>query len=104
MKKRAKRRLREALGMRACREAYGAIRHEGRLADRALEFTLRHKRNLYSIGRRAVAERVYALLRRQRYADWLLERAMPKFSSLQATRQDLLRFHASAFLSGESLD
>jgi hypothetical protein len=44
----------------------GFVRHEGRLADRALDFTLRRKTNLYSNERRAVAERVYGLLRRQR--------------------------------------
>ena len=46
MKPRGKRPVREDLIMQACLEAYGAVRHEGRLADRALEFTLRHKRNM----------------------------------------------------------
>src|SRR5687767_3447194 len=63
--------LREDLVTQACLEAYGSIRHEGRLADRALDFTLRHKRHLYSTERRAVAERVYALLRRQITVDYL---------------------------------
>src|SRR5690349_621827 len=59
---RAARPLREDLVLQACLEAYGLVRHEGRLADRALDFTLRRKTHLYSTERRAVAERVYALL------------------------------------------
>ena len=102
-KKRPVRPIREDLVMQSCLEAYGAVRHEGRLADRALEFTLRHKRMLYSNERRAVAERVYALLRRQRLVDFMLERVHSGFAALPVTRQDLLRFHASALLSGEPL-
>src|SRR6188472_2293925 len=67
--------LREDLVLGACLEAYGSIRQEGRLADRALEFTLRHKKHLYSNERKAVAERVYALLRRERAVDFLLDHA-----------------------------
>ncbi len=85
----------------ACLEAYGAIRHEGRLADRALEYTLRPKRHLYSNERRAVAERVYALVRRQRTVDALLERAGPGFPRLSTTAQDRLRIAASRVLDGE---
>lgn len=96
--------LREDLVMQACLEAYGAVRHEGRLADRALELTLRHKRNLYSTERRAVAERVYALLRRQRLIDEVLQRARPSFESLATARKDLLRVAAARAMSGESLD
>src|SRR5215831_4437473 len=66
--------LREDLVTQAALEAYGAVRHEGWLADRALDHVLRTKRHLYSNERRAVAERVYALLRRQRTVDALLER------------------------------
>jgi 16S rRNA (cytosine967-C5)-methyltransferase len=96
--------LREDLVTQASLEAYGAIRHEGRLADRALDNTLRHKRMLYSTERRAVAERVYALLRSQRLVDFLLERARPGFGSLGATRQDLLRLCAAQALSGAQVD
>jgi 16S rRNA (cytosine967-C5)-methyltransferase len=96
--------LREDLVMQACLEAYGAIRHENRLADRALDNTLRHKRMLYSTERRAVAERVYALLRSQRLVDFLLERARPGFSSIGATRQDLLRLCVAQQLGGEQVD
>jgi 16S rRNA (cytosine967-C5)-methyltransferase len=98
---RPERPLREDLVTQASLEAYGAVRHEGRLADRALDFTLRHKRNLYSNERRAVAERVYALLRRQRTVETLLSYARPGFLALPQSRQDLLRLAASRVLHGE---
>ncbi|MBI3185912.1 MAG: SAM-dependent methyltransferase [Myxococcales bacterium] len=93
--------LREDLVLEACLEAYGAIRHEGRLADRALDFTLRHKRHLYSAERRAVAERVYELLRRQVLVDYLLERGRPRFDALPTSQKDLLRVAAARALAGE---
>jgi 16S rRNA (cytosine967-C5)-methyltransferase len=93
--------LREDLVLQASLEAYGMVRHEGRLSDRALDFTLRRKAHLYSSERRAVAERVYALLRRQRTVDYLLSRARPGFDELQTTRQDVLRLAASRILHGE---
>jgi 16S rRNA (cytosine967-C5)-methyltransferase len=96
--------LREDLVLQASLEAYGAVRHEGRLSDRALDFVLRHKKNLYSNERRAVAERVYGLLRRQRTVDFLLYRAHPRFDSLDKTRQDVLRLATSRVLYGEPLD
>jgi 16S rRNA (cytosine967-C5)-methyltransferase len=99
-----KRELREDLVMQACLEAYGAVRHEGRLADRALDGTLRHKRMLYSHERRAVAERVYGLLRKQRLVDFLLAHARKGFEGVPTTRQDLLRLCASQVLAGESID
>ncbi|MCE9666770.1 RsmB/NOP family class I SAM-dependent RNA methyltransferase [Myxococcus stipitatus] len=102
-RERAQRPLREDLVLQASLEAYGLVRHEGRLSDRALDFTLRRKANLYSSERRAVAERVYALLRRQRTVDFLLARAHPRFASLDTTRQDVLRLAASRVLHGEPL-
>lgn len=101
---RAERPLREDLVMQASLEAYGLVRREGRLSDRALDFTLRHKTNLYSNERRAVAERVYALLRRQRTVDFLLERSRPGFNTLEPGRQDMLRVAASRVLHGEAPD
>src|SRR5688572_20891005 len=79
--------LREDLVLQASLEAYGSIRQEGRLADRALDFTLRRKRNLWSAERRAVAERVYSLLRRERTIDFLLTHSRPRFTSLDVSRQ-----------------
>jgi len=98
----AERAMREDLITQACLEAYGSVRHEARLADRALDFTLRTKRHLYSTERRAVAERVYALLRRQRLVDWLLERARPNFEAVSTSRKDLLRLAASRVVHGET--
>jgi 16S rRNA (cytosine967-C5)-methyltransferase len=93
--------VREDLVTQAALEAYGAVRHEGRRADRALDFTLRTRRQLHSTERRAVAERVYGLLRRQRTVDWVLLRLHPQISSLPSTVQDLLRLSASRVLHGE---
>ena len=100
---RSPRAVREDLVLQACLEAYALVRHEGRLSDRALDFTLRRKTNLYSSERRAVAERVYALLRRQRTVDFLLSRAHSSFESLDSTRQDVLRLAASRVLHGDPL-
>ena len=98
---RPERPVREDLATQACLEAYGAIRHEGRLADRALEYTLRPKRHLYSNERRAVAERVYALVRRQRTVDALLERTGAAFGRMSTTAQDRLRIATSRVLDAE---
>ncbi|XXF75904.1 RsmB/NOP family class I SAM-dependent RNA methyltransferase [Myxococcaceae bacterium GXIMD 01537] len=98
---RRQRPLREDLVLQASLEAYGLVRHEGRLSDRALDYTLREKKHLYSNERRAVAERVYALLRRQRTVDFLLSRARPGFDRLENGRQDMLRLAVSRVLHGE---
>jgi len=96
--------LREDLVTQAALEAYALVRHEGRLADRALDFTLRRKANLYSNERRAASERVYALLRRQITVDFLLSKARKGFEGLPRSRQDLLRLCASRVLHGEEAD
>ncbi len=93
--------LRDDRVAQACLEAYGAVRHEGRLADRALDFVLRAHRTLYSTERRAVAERVYALLRRQRLVDFLVARGVPGFEGLGTTKKDLFRLAAARILEGE---
>jgi 16S rRNA (cytosine967-C5)-methyltransferase len=93
--------LREDLVTQACLEAYGAVRHEGRLADRALDFVLRRARHLYSHERRAVAERVYTLLRRQRMVDFLAEQALENFEKQSVGRQDLVRLAIARVLEGE---
>lgn len=97
------RKLREDLVMLACLEAYGSVRHDGRLADRALDFTLRREKHLYSQERRAVAERVYALLRKQRLVDYLAEQKVKGFEALVSTRKDLFRFAISRVLDGEDV-
>ena len=101
---RPERPIREDLVTQAALEAHGAVRHEGWLADRALDHVLRTKRHLYSNERRAVAERVYALLRRQRTVDALLERAHADLARRATTEQDLLRLAASRVLHGEPVD
>jgi 16S rRNA (cytosine967-C5)-methyltransferase len=94
--------LREDLVHPAALEAYGLVRHQGRLSDRALETTLRARKHLWSQERRAVAERVYGLLRRQRTVDWLLERVLPAAARQRpSTEMDLLRLCASRVLHGE---
>jgi len=98
------RRLREDLVTQACLEAYGAIRHDGRLSDRALDFTLRKRKQLYSNERRAVAERVYALLRRQLTVDFLAEKGWRGFDRLSSTNKDLIRLGISRLLEGDSAD
>jgi len=85
----------------AALEAYGLFRRERWLADRALEHTLRPKRNLYANERRAVSERAYAAVRRQRAIDHLLAGLRPGFDALPATRQDLLRLCVARVLEGE---
>ncbi|HEY8207587.1 MAG TPA: methyltransferase domain-containing protein [Myxococcaceae bacterium] len=94
--------VREDLAMQAALEAYSLFRRERWLADRALEHTLRPKRNLYANERRAVSERVYATVRRQRTIDHLLDELRPGFHALPSSRQDLLRLHAARVLEGES--
>jgi len=93
--------LREDLITQASLEAYGPIRHEGRPADLALDRTLRSKRSLHSQERRAVSERIYALLRRQIAVDFLLEKERPGFFALPSSQQDLLRLAAIRSLLGE---
>ncbi len=95
--------LREDLITQACLEAYGLARRDGWPADRALERTLRQHR-LHSSERRAAAERVYSLVRRQLTVDYLLERARSGFSSLAPGSQDLLRLCAARVLSGEAIE
>ncbi|MBL9038593.1 MAG: RsmB/NOP family class I SAM-dependent RNA methyltransferase [Archangium sp.] len=94
--------LREDLVIQASLEAYALIRHEGRLSDRALETVLRPKKHLYSSERRATAERVYALLRRQRLVDYLAEKAFKDFKARGSSQQDLLRLALSRVLDGET--
>lgn len=100
----ATRPIREDLVLQACLEAYALVRQEQRLADRALEQVLRAKKHLYSNERRAVAERVYGLLRRQLTVDYLLARARPAFEKLETTRKNMLRICASRVLHGEEPD
>ena len=98
-----KKSLREDLVTQAVLEAYGAVRHEGRLADRAIDFTLRHKKHLYSQERRAVAERVYAMLRRQRLIDFYGEQKVKDYAGMSTSRKDLFRLAISRVVEGEDV-
>jgi len=62
------------------------------------------KRHLYSNERRAVAERVYALLRRQRTVDGLLDRTGAQLAQRSTTEQDMLRLATSRVLHGETAE
>lgn len=104
MKAKGPRPLREDLLTQACLEAYGSIRHDGRLSDRALEFVLRHKKQLYSHERRAVAERVYALLRHQRLVDFIATEGWSGFEQQSVSAQDLIRFGICRLIEGEPAD
>lgn len=73
---RRERPIREDLVRALALEAYAAIRDEGRVADRTLDFLLRRERRLYSRERRAVAEAVFGMLRSEGRIDWLLERGL----------------------------
>jgi 16S rRNA (cytosine967-C5)-methyltransferase len=64
--------IREDLVDTVVLEVYRAVRDEGWLADRALSQVLRREKRLFSAERRAVAESVYGLLRRQGEIDFLL--------------------------------
>ena len=104
MTPKAPRRLREDLIAQVCLEAYGGVRRDGRLADRALDFVLRQRKQLYSSERRAVAERVYALLRRQRLVDVLVEKGWKGFAELAVSKQDLVRLGVARLLEGDTAD
>ncbi|MDX2013463.1 MAG: RsmB/NOP family class I SAM-dependent RNA methyltransferase [Myxococcaceae bacterium] len=104
MKPQGPRRLREDLIAQACLEAYGSVRHDGRLSDRALDYVLRQRKQLYSTERRAVAERVYALLRRQRLVDFLAEKGWKGFGTLATSKQDLVRLGIARMLEGDTAD
>ena len=102
--KASRRALREDLVLQTALEAYALVSLDRWLADRALEAVLRRHKHLYANERRAVAERVYALLRRERTIDFLLTRASPRFASLPQTRQDALRLACARTFMGEDLD
>ncbi len=85
--------------MAAALEVYGSVRGEGRLADHALDRVLRREARLYSAERRAVAERVYRLLRQERRIDHQLFPGAPP----QLTQGELflLRYAAGLVLEGQ---
>ncbi|MHB8419987.1 MAG: RsmB/NOP family class I SAM-dependent RNA methyltransferase [Myxococcales bacterium] len=86
-------------------EVLGAVREEGQLADRALARVLRRESGLWSAERRAAAEAVYGVLRRESLIDALLETALPRGSrrslaALPAAEADGLRLATYEALDG----
>ncbi len=118
--KAAGRPLRHDLIRAAALEAYAAVRGDGRAAAAALEHVLRREaKRLYSSERRAVAEALWGLLKRERMLDMLMfgashpgagsglgrfgDSASEEFSSLKRPRgMELysLRLSALAVLEG----
>jgi len=92
---RAERPIREDLVRALVLEAHAAIRDEGRVADRALDFLLRREKRLYASERRAVAEAVYGLLRSEGRLDYLLESGLgAKVHDLSASAKRALSYQA----------
>lgn len=89
--------LREDLVRALALEAYAAIRDEGRVADRALDFLLRRERRLYAPERRAVAEAVYGMLRSEGRLAWLLRRGLGEEIVGQLGRQARHALHYEAW-------
>ncbi len=87
--------IREDLVRALSLEAYGAIRDEGRVADRTLDFLLRRETRLYASERRAVAEAVYGLLRSELRLEALLEDALgPALRELAPSARRALFYEA----------
>lgn len=89
--------LREDLVRALALEAYAAIRDEGRVADRALDFLLRRERRLWAQERRAVAESVYGMLRSERRIAWLLEQGLGEETAASLGRQAQHALHYEAW-------
>src|SRR6185437_5559286 len=98
----AERPIREDLVRAAALECLGAILQERHLADRVLERVLRREQRLYSNERRAVAERVYSVLRRKATLDFAIQRGLGDASkSLTSVERDTIRLAGARLLEGE---
>lgn len=101
----AERPVREDLARAAALECLGAILQERHLADRVLERVLRRETRLYSNERRAVAERVYAVLRRLATLDFAIQKALGNAAkSLTSVERDTIRLAGARLLEGEPRD
>ena len=101
----AERPIREDLVRAAALECLGAILQERHLADRVLERVLRREQRLYSNERRAVAERVYSVLRRKATLDFAIQRGLGDASkSLTSVERDTIRLAGVRLLEGEPRD
>jgi len=98
----ADRPVREDLVRAAALECLGAILQERQLADRVLERVLRREARLYSNERRAVAERVYAALRRKGTLDFAIDRGLgARARALTSGERDAIRLAGARVLEGE---
>lgn len=87
--------VREDLVRALSLEAYAAIRDEGRVADRALDFLLRREKRLYASERRAVAEAVYGMLRAEGRLHHVFAQALgPAFGELSPAAVHALAYEA----------
>ena len=94
--------VREDLARAASLECLGAILQERHLADRVLERVLRRETRLYSNERRAVAERVYAVLRRRATLDFAIGKALGHGAAqLTSVERDTVRLAGARLLEGE---
>lgn len=85
--------IREDLVRGLALEAYGAIRFDNRVADRALEYLLRRERRLWARERRRVSEAVYGMLRAEIRNDALLRRALGKrYQALDGPAKSALHY------------
>jgi 16S rRNA (cytosine967-C5)-methyltransferase len=95
---------REDLIRAAALECLGATLQERHLADRVLERVLRRETRLYSSERRAVAERVYGVLRRKATFDFCIDRALGAHAKgLSSSERDLLRLALCRLAEGEAV-
>lgn len=85
--------LREDLIRALVLEAHGAIRQDGRVADRVVEYLLRRERRLWARERRLVAEAVYGMLRSEIRNDALLRRTLgERYLVLDETARSTLHY------------
>lgn len=96
--------LREDLVRAASLEVLGGILQESHLADRALDRILRRETRLYSNERRAVSERVYAVLRRLATFDVAIDGVLASSRDrLSGGERDVLRLALARLAEGEPL-
>lgn len=94
--------IREDLVRAASLECLGGVLQERHLADRVLERVLRREARLYSNERRAVAERVYGVLRRLATLDFAIDKALKGGAkALTSVERDTVRLAGARVLEGE---
>ncbi len=83
-------------------EVLAIVREEGRLADRALSHVLRREQSLWSAERRAVAERVYGLLRNERLVERVAGATLGsgRLATFSSSEADAVRLAVWASLVG----